>query len=72
MTESKKPPVDRSAILKVQWLDALRACDGFEVPREAWKIVQGLVDDGLAEWRSRPRGPRGNFRRAVPIEKEAV
>ena len=52
-----------------EWLEAISSCDGAEVPRAAWPIVEKLVARGLVTLGS-PRGPGGDWRRAELVEVE--
>jgi len=48
-----------------EWLDCIKECDGAEVHRDEWPIVQTLVDAGLVDF-GPGRGPGpGDWRRAV-------
>lgn len=50
-----------------EWFDAISACYGYEVPMEAWSVVDKLVAKGRVKWVSLPRGPGRRFKRAEPV-----
>ncbi len=52
-----------------EWLEVITNCDGAEVPREAWPVVEKLVEIGLVSLGS-ARGPGADWRRAELVESE--
>jgi hypothetical protein len=53
-----------------EWLEEINMCDGAEVQKAAWPIVQRLVDRGLVRWEGGARGPANQWKRAVPADEE--
>ena len=47
----------------LEWLDVITKCDGAEVQRAAWEIVEELVEAGLVSLGS-ARGPGADWKRA--------
>lgn len=52
---------------KDEWYDLIVECDGAEVPRHAWLLVEELAKEGKVTLGSH-RGPNSDWRRAEPIE----
>jgi len=52
-------------------LDMIETCDGAEVAKDSWSVVEDLVSAGVVRWTSGPRGPNQEWRRAELVPRRA-
>lgn len=57
-------------VTKRTLVQAVNACDGYEVHREQWMEFEELLKEKRIASLGSPRGPGGDWRRAEPLEVE--